>query len=277
VISISLGICEPNYSEHLIFRRAMDSIFAVAAGAGISVLVASGDTGSSGCRIELPDGSSSALPLRTVSLPSSSPYVTAVGGTNLRLNAKNRIHSELVWNDSPELAGAGGGGVSLLSPHRPWWQGKAPAVFGIGRIVPDIAALADVFPGYAYMCTSPECASLPQFANPGWTSIGGTSAATPLMAAGVALANQLATRHGQPALGFLNPLLYELGGERKARRAVFRDVSKGNDDIGLLLPKEVGGAHPLGCCEARPGYDWASGWGSLDVVGLAKAALGAAR
>lgn len=277
VISISLGLCEPRYSEKLVYRRAMDTIFAVAAGAGISVLVAAGDTGSSGCRIDLPDGSTSALPLRTVSLPSSSPYVTAVGGTNLHLSAKNKIHSELVWNDYPLLAGGGGGGVSLLSPHRPWWQRKVSAVFGLGRVVPDIAALADVFPGYAYLCTSPECGELPQFANPGWTSIGGTSAATPLMAAGVALANQFAARHRQPGLGFLNPLLYQLGGERQARREVFRDVTKGNDDLGPLLPKEIGGGHLLGCCEARPGYDWASGWGSLKVVGLAKAALRAGR
>jgi kumamolisin len=273
VISISLGICEPQYSEHLVFRRAMDSIFAVAAGAGISTLVAAGDTGSSGCRINSKSGTT-AIPLRTVSLPSSSPYVTAVGGTNLRLDAKNRIGSEIVWNDWPWLTAAGGGGVSLLSPERPWWQ-QVPALarFGTGRVVPDIAALADVFPGYAYFCTSPECADLPQLAAPGWSSIGGTSAATPLMAAGVALANQLAERHGKARLGFLNPLLYRLGASPKTRRGVFRDVTRGNNDLGSLLPADAGGGHPLGCCGARPGYDWASGWGSVKVLGFARAAL----
>lgn len=271
VISISLGVCEPAYSEHLIYRRAMDSIFAVAGGAGISVLVAAGDTGSSGCRIET-ETENTALPIRTVSLPSSSPYVTAVGGTNLRLSAKNRISSEIVWNDWPKLAGGGGGGVSLLSPRRPWWQqGPALKRFGIGRVVPDIAALADVFPGYAYFCTSPGCAKLPQ-ATPGWTSIGGTSAATPLMASGVVLADQFAAEHGQRPLGFLNPLLYRFGNRPKSRRGVFRDVTKGNNDLGALLPENVGGGHSLGCCGARPGYDWASGWGSLKVLALAKAA-----
>lgn len=271
VISISLGICEPKYARHLAYRRAMDSIFAVASGAGISVLVAAGDTGSSGCRINNAEGSS-ALPLLAVSLPSSSPYVTAVGGTNLSLDAKNRIRREIVWNDSPELAGAGGGGASLLSPRRPWWQ-KAVHRYGVGRIVPDVAALADVFPGYAYFCTSnPECRELPQ-TSPGWSSIGGTSAATPLMAAGVALANQYAERHGRPPLGLLNPLLYEEGSRRSSRQALFRDVSKGDDDIGALLPKDAAGGHPLGCCEARKGYDWASGWGSLKIGGLAQAAL----
>jgi kumamolisin len=271
VISISLGICEPGYSGHLIYRRAMDNIFAVAAGAGISVLVAAGDSGSSGCRTQT-ETETTALPIRTVSLPSSSPYVTAVGGTNLRLSAKNGIAAEIVWNDWPQLAGAGGGGVSLLSPRRPWWQ-QSPALerFGIGRVVPDIAALADVFPGYAYFCTSPECSRLPQ-GSPGWTSIGGTSAATPLMAAGIVLANQFAGERGQRPLGFLNPLLYRFGERPQSRHGVFRDVTEGNDDIGALLPANVGGGQALGCCGARPGYDWASGWGSPKVLALARAA-----
>jgi subtilase family serine protease len=274
VISISLGICEPKYARHLAYRRAMDSIFAVAAGAGISVLVAAGDTGSSGCRIETKT-ESAALPLLAVSLPSSSPYVTAVGGTNLALDAKNRIRREIVWNDWPELAGGGGGGASLLSPRRPWWQ-KSVHRYGVGRIVPDVAALADVFPGYAYFCTSTaECRELPQTV-PGWSSIGGTSAATPLTAAGVALANQYAERHGAPPLGFINPLLYGRGARAASRRGLFRDVTRGDDDLGVLLPKEAEGGHPLGCCEARRGYDWASGWGSLKVAALAHLAAGAA-
>jgi kumamolisin len=277
VISVSLGICEPMYSGHLVIARALDSVFATAAGAGISALVAAGDSGSSGCRIEGSEGMT-ALPVRAVSLPSSSRYVTAVGGTNLKLDPQNRIANEFVWNDSPLLAGAGGGGASLLTARRPWWQ-QAPGLerFGVGRVVPDIAALADVFPGYAYYCTSPECTELPQFANPGWTSIGGTSAATPLMAAGTVLADQLAARAGQAPIGFLNPLLYRPGAGRRARRGAFFDVRQGDDDVGKLLPKNVGGGHRLGCCAAGRGYDWASGWGSLKVAGFARAAARAGR
>jgi kumamolisin len=272
-ISISLGICEPEFSGNLALREAFDNIFAVAAGAGISTLVSAGDTGSSGCRVENAEGQTTALPLAAVSLPSSSPYVTAVGGTNLDLSAKNRIKKEVVWNDLPIQPGGGGGGASILSPHRPWWQ-RHVGHYGAGRTVPDIAALADVYPGYAYFCTAKPCAGLPQL-TPGWSSIGGTSAATPLMTAGVLLANQYAAKRGQPPLGFLNPLLYELGADQKARKRAFNDVTEGNNDLGRLLPPEAGGGHPLGCCHAGPGYDWASGWGSLKLPGFAELAAAA--
>jgi subtilase family serine protease len=271
VISISLGSCEPAYSGKLVYRRVLDDVFAIAGGAGISVLVASGDTGSSGCRVNTEEGTT-ALPIRTVSLPSSSPYATAVGGTNLNLTAKNRISSEIAWNDSPYLVGGGGGGVSLLSPRRPWWERlRQLQRFGLGRTVPDIAALADVFPGYAYFCTSPECRAFAQ-GSPGWTSIGGTSAATPLTAGGIALADQYAAAHGQPPLGFLNPLLYRLGASPESRHSTFTDVTKGDDDLGRLLPVDVGGGSPLGCCEALPGYDLATGWGSPKILALTRAA-----
>ncbi len=271
VISISLGICEPEFSEQLVLRQAMDNVFAVADGAGISVLVAAGDTGSSGCRINSPEGTS-ALPIRTVSLPASSPYVTAVGGTNLTLTAKNRISSEIVWNDSPLLVGGGGGGASLFSSQRPWWQRlKQVQKFGPGRIVPDISGLADPVPGYAYFCTSPECRALPQ-TRPGWTAIGGTSAATPLVAGGLALADQYAAKHRQRPLGFANPLLYRLGSRSKSWRGVFTDVVKGDNDLGPMLPANVGGGVPIGCCNATRGYDWASGWGSPKLLALTRSA-----
>ncbi len=274
-ISISLGGCEPEINMELAAKRALGNVFAVAAGAGISTLVAAGDQGSSACRVVTPNGET-ALPLLAVSDPASSPLVTAVGGTNVSLNAQNRIHTEVTWNDSPAFFGAGGGGVSLFSPQRPWWQhGPGLRRYGTGRLVPDIAGLADVIPGYAVYCTAPECAELQQ-PNPGWVAIGGTSAATPLMAGGVLLADQYAARHRQPTLGFLNPLLYRLGAGR-SRRSVFRDVTTGNNDLGPITPAEAGGGRPLGCCSATRGYDLATGWGSLKIDGLAKAAARAAR
>jgi subtilase family serine protease len=278
VISISLGICEPQIDGALAWRDALDNIFAVAAGSGISVLVSSGDQGSSGCRAENTETEeTTALPLQAVSLPSSSPYVTAVGGTNLSLTKSNHIHDEIVWNDSwingkPGIPWSGAGGVSIISPRTPWWQMGVHG-YGPGRKVPDISALADRFPGYAFFCTAAACKGEEEKV-PGWSVVGGTSAATPLTAAGIALINQSAEESGQPDLGFLNPLIYRTGYDATTRKSAFFDVTSGNDDIWPALSKLVVGM-PYSCCGARPGYDWASGWGSLKIPAFGKLALAA--
>jgi subtilase family serine protease len=279
VISISFGICEPQLTAAQATKAAIDNVFAVAAGAGISVLVSSGDQGSTGCRgVETEIGEITALPLPAVELPSSSPYATAVGGTNLSLTKGNRIDDEIVWNDSwveggKGVARAGGGGISILSPRTPWWQ-RSIHRYGRGRKVPDLAALADEYPGYAFYCTAAACRDSFEQA-PGWQKSGGTSAATPLTAAGIALANQAAARRGQPPLGFLNPLLYRLGAGAKTRAASFFDVTTGNNNITPALSKAVVGVEPVACCQARPGYDRASGWGSLKVAAFSRLALAA--
>ncbi len=272
-ISISLGACEAGMTGQLAYRDALQEIFAVAAGSGISVLVAAGDTGSSGCRVDLETGTT-ALPLLSASDPATSPYVTAVGGTNLQLTKSNKIKEEIVWNDLPVSFGGGSGGTSILT-KRPWYQQGLLSGAGTGRMVPDVAGLADELPGYTIYCTAtPECLN-PFEPEGGWQTIGGTSAATPLFAGGVILADGYADAHNVPALGFLNPLVYEVGREEKAGKGggnVLFDVTHGNDDLGVALPADAGGGSPLGCCSALVGYDMASGWGSLNMPNLAKTA-----
>ncbi|MBN9622169.1 MAG: S8/S53 family peptidase, partial [Actinobacteria bacterium] len=204
VISISLGQCEAELGGQIAFRDTMNEVFAVAAG----------DVGSTGCKIENEKGPN-ALPLVSASEPASSPYVTAVGGTNVELTKANQIKQEMVWNDSPIAFGAGGGALSILTAPRPWWQRGLVAKFGNGRIVPDVAGLADLLPGYAFFCTATECKSEEQ-PEGGWQTVGGTSAATPLYAGGVLLADGYQAKHGAPPLGFLNPLVYEVGREAKS-------------------------------------------------------------
>lgn len=267
VISISLEGCEPRYDGARAYLEAYGHVFAVAAAAGISTLVAAGDQGSSMCT----EGAT-ALPLLATSPPATSPYVTAVGGTNLVLGPSNHIVHELVWNDAPLSFGAGGGGYSLVF-RKPWWQHVAS--IDDARGVPDVAALADPIPGFAIFCTAPECASAPH-QTPGWIGIGGTSAATPLLAGGVALADQAARRREQSPLGFLNPLLYA-STHSGSRGLVFRDLRRGDNDLGTMIPAAAGGGKPLGCCSAKPGYDVASGWGSPNLVGLNDVALKAGR
>jgi hypothetical protein len=65
-------------------------------------------------------------------------------------------------------------------------------------------------------------------------------------------------------------------GQTSTRTGAFNDVTVGNNDLGRALPPDVGGGHPLGCCPARKGYDWASGWGSLKLPGFTSLASAAA-
>jgi kumamolisin len=267
VISISLEGCEARLYGDRLFRRGLENVFGIAAGAGISTLVASGDQGSSMCTVE----ATGALPLLSVNGFASLDHVTAVGGTNLVLDSANAITDQIAWNDRPDQFAASGGGISILSP-RPWWQRGVLSRKSTGdaRTVPDLAALADVTPGYAINCTAgfaTGCTDDPS----GWMAIGGTSAATPLLAGGIALANQEARRAGQPPLGFLNPLIYQLAGSKTGKR-IFYDVTSGDNDLGTLIPAEAGGGEPLGCCAAGPGYDPVTGWGSPDVARLSRAA-----
>lgn len=282
-ISMSLGLCEASMGllqigGSVTAVESLNDLFALAGASGISVLVAAGDTGSGGCARII----NSALPI--VSFPSSSPWVTAVGGTNLRLNRDNSIDREVVWNDTPfsvlvnqklnlgqtpaELAGAGGGGRSLLF-QRPWYQ-QAPGLAGTPRVVPDVAALADSQPGYSYYCTTPTCKGI---GVEGWGVIGGTSAATPLLTAGVLLMNQDARRRGQQPLGFLNPLIYALANSGP-RTALFNDVTIGSNDVSAAAPaSSFGNGTPIGIYPAAPGYDLASGWGSPKLAAFNRAAL----
>lgn len=266
VISISLAGCENNAASFLSNVRMLDTLFMLAAGAGTSVLVATGDLGSTSC---LSSSAEAHAPLGVLSpsYPATSPYVTAVGGTNIELDRANRVADEWVWNNSPQDPAAGTGGQSLLF-GAPWWQ--KTALDTPNRTVPDIAALADNRPGYAYFCTSPGCAQI----NPvlGWMSVGGTSAATPLVAAGVALGNQAAARRGQPTLGFLNPLIYAVANTNAGRR-VISDVTVGTNDTGTAIPPPLSNGQPIGAYKATRGYDMATGWGSLRLARFSDAAL----
>jgi kumamolisin len=260
VISASLGICEPAL-ELAIGRsgiRSVEGALAMASATGISVLSSSGDAGSSACI-----GREGPLDLRAVNFPASSPYVTAVGGTNFVLNAANHIVSQRVWNDAPEDLSAGGGGTSSLF-GRPAYQNGI--VHQSHRDVPDVSMLADVLPGYDIYCTAKQCEQVGT-GSP-WVPVGGTSAAAPLFAGGLALVDQVLRQHGRRNLGVANPLLYKLY-RRRATRGVFRDVRTGNDDLGPYL----GNGHPLGCCTAGKGYDRASGIGSVGLEGLSTLAV----
>jgi subtilase family serine protease len=257
VISASLGSCELATLDTIRASglRTVEGALALAAASGISVLASSGDDGSSACLT--PDGKP--LPGLAVSYPASSPFVTGVGGTNIALNPANQIASQEVWNDSPLVVAAGGGGISTLFARPSYQKGF---VVPDHRSVPDVSMLADVAPGYEIYCTAKgDCLS---GGNTNlWTQVGGTSAASPLLAGGLALVDQALRRSGRQDVGLANPLLYQVAQSPAAANVISDVVSNGND-----LGASISGK-PFGCCTAVPGYDDASGLGSINLAGLA--------
>jgi subtilase family serine protease len=260
VISASLGSCEE--ATRLTIGnsglRHVEGALALAAASGISVLASSGDDGSSACLT--PDGRP--LPGVAVSYPASSPFVTGVGGTNVWLNLANQIVSEEVWNDAPVVLASGGGGFSELF-NRPTYQNGF--VLARRRAVPDVSMLADVAPGYEIFCTAKGDCIGKGHTSP-WTQVGGTSAAAPLVAGGLALVDQALRKAHRQDIGLANPLLYTID-HSASGAGVIGDIVANNNDLGSTL---IG--RPFGCCTAAPGFDEASGLGSLNLADLAFAA-----
>jgi kumamolisin len=262
IISSSIGLCE-RYSyttDSGASIKSAERTYELLASSGVTVMAAAGDNGSADCT-----AGESYPPARdrrlAVDFPASSPWVTGVGGTQLRLNSANRIVQQLVWNDAHKIQdSAGGGGLSYLFGRPSYQNGVVKAAH---RAVPDVAMLADPGPGYAVYCSASSCGGRPY-----WSTVGGTSAASPLLAGGVALVDEDLQVHHQEVLGFLNPLLYSLG---KSSAGIFDDVTAYGNDVGPYLPG--GNGKPLGCCTAGPGYDLASGWGSVDLGELDSRAL----
>ncbi|HTW64055.1 MAG TPA: protease pro-enzyme activation domain-containing protein [Bryobacteraceae bacterium] len=161
--------------------------------------------------------------------PADDPNVTVVGGTSLTTaGAGGAWQSEVAWGDS-------GGGVSTTWPI-PSYQKPAnmTAAGGSGtmRNIPDVALLADV--QIFLICDDGE-----------WIEVGGTSAAAPLWAGFLALANQQSTDNGKPRVGFLNPTIYGIGGGSSFSGDLHDITSGSNNGFSAL-----------------PGYDLVTGWGT---------------
>ena len=172
-----------------------------AAGRHVTVVASSGDTG-----VISDDG-----PPEQVSLPASDPLVLGVGGTALDASIfTGAYHGEMAWNADTE---ASAGGYSSLFP-RPAYQDGVPRI-GRMRGVPDVAADADASTAMALTFTGGVLYPAQ-----------GTSAATPLWAAVIALADQDAGQH----LGFVNPAIYAIARSPAYHRA-FHDVVTGDNSV----------------------------------------------
>jgi len=284
VVSTSWGLCEQAVQAGQPGLQAAENLlFEQAAAQGESVFAAGGDNGSDDCNtFETPTPISGQNPL-SVDDPGSQPYVVSVGGTTID-DAATQPPGEHVWNDGAD-GGGGGGGISE-SWVMPSWQ-QASTVPGIAqpgsaayaaanqveeafgyqtgfcegtvpgassstpcRLVPDVSAQADEFTG---------AITIYQAAFGGWGTVGGTSSATPIWAATLALVNASPTCASTHGVGFASPLLYAVASNASAYSASFNDITTGNNDIYGLDNGLVFGA--------AKGYDLASGLGSPRLTG----------
>src|SRR5690242_8373708 len=96
---------------------------------GQSMYAASGDSGAydNGTSLSVDD-------------PSSQPYVTGTGGTQLFVGSGESYARESSWNvNGTASGGAGGGGVSSVWNIPTWQTGITSAVSSTMRNVPDIS------------------------------------------------------------------------------------------------------------------------------------------
>ena len=220
----------------------------------VTILGSTGDGGSQNAKTydQALGAPTSFYTFPTVNFPSSSPLVTAVGGTTLNLDTAGNYQSESVWDDVSNQAGAGGGGVSQVFTI-PLYQlltvGKqARTILGGHRGIPDISYNADDFNSAILVYTS-FLAPIGGQDSVGYYLIGGTSEGAPQWAGIVADLNQL----GHAPLGFLNPKLYALGA-LGLFKDFGRDVTTGSNAYG-----GVPGYN------ATAGWDAATGWGTPNL------------
>ncbi|MCU1428179.1 MAG: hypothetical protein JWL83_2179, partial [Actinomycetia bacterium] len=200
VISVSYGQCAiAENTEAPAYTSAIDAVLAMIALTGVSTFVAAGDSGSTTC----------AASVRGVSLsyPAVSSFVTAVGGTRLTLGSGNTRVAETVWNDTAYGASAAGGGGLSRRQARPAFQNGANPQDH--RAIPDVSALADIEPGW------------PDVVNSALQTVGGTSGATPFVAAATALVDGSERTAGRPRVGLANGWFYSAA----SRPSTFFDVT----------------------------------------------------
>ena len=190
--------------------------------------------------------------------PASSPYITVVGGTTLSTTGPGGAYvSEQIWNWGVENPGQGYdgvgscGGTSSYYAIPSWQQGISMTNNGGSttfRNVPDVTLTGD---------------NVWVIADGSGSINGGTSCASPLWAAFMALANQQAVSNNLSSIGFLNPKIYALA-KSASYNTVFNDVTNGNN---------TWSSSPTNFYAVR-GFDLASGLGSPKGTNMINALAG---
>jgi len=271
IITLSYGNCESGFGASNM--ASFDASFQQANAQGQTVLSAAGDSGATDCDYHV----ASATHGLAVDYPSSSAYVTGLGGTifsegsGTYFNATQGAYSgsaisyvpEAVWNEPGGTNLTAGGGGASANFTKPIWQTGPGVPNDAARDVPDVSLnSAAGHDGYLY-CASGFCTNGYRDAANNLQVVGGTSVAAPAFAGILALVEQkLGVR-----LGNANPVIYGLANSTYSS-AVFHDIISGNN----MSPCT---AASTGCpsggslgYNANAGYDLASGWGSVDTFNL---------
>lgn len=255
VMSTSFSLCERwlGSSGNMFFN----SLWQQAAAEGITVFVASGDSGAAGCDSPAVARAIDGLGVNGLC---STAYSVCVGGTEFNDTANPSLYwlasnaagtqgsaigyiPEAVWNESLPNSGlwAGGGGASAIYSKPAWQAGTGVPADGT-RDVPDVSLTAGGHDGYLIVQDG------------AFYAVGGTSAASPSLAGIMALVVQ----HTGTREGNASPIMYTLASkQRSGGAAVFHDVTNGNNGV----PGQSG-------YNATTGYDPATGLGSIDASNL---------
>lgn len=188
--------------------------------------------------------------------------VSAAGG-----GASSCINSEVSTGDGPlPFICPTSGPYPMGGYVKPAWQAGTGVPTDQVRDIPDLSLFASSglnYSGYPICAVRGDC-DTSNGTDTAITIVGGTSASAPAMAGIFALINQKYGRQGQA-----NPTLYGLA---KQVPAAFHDVSIGSNNVPCLAgspncsPDNNGdGLQSLQAYAAQPGYDLASGLGSIDA------------
>ncbi|KOU55069.1 serine protease [Streptomyces sp. MMG1533] len=216
---------------------AYDQVFQFGAVEGIGFYFSSGDDGD-----EVANTGT-----KTVDSPANSAWVTAVGGTSLAVGKGDKYLWETgwgtdkallsddgkSWTDFPGTFNSGAGGGTSKTVAEPYYQqGVVPKALATAnsaagnRVVPDISAIADPNTGFKVGETQTFPDGTAKYSE---YRIGGTSLASPVIAAVQALAQQA---RGGKAIGFANPSIYAKYGTK-----AYHDVTDNPTGSGLAVAR----------------------------------------
>ena len=214
VLSISWGWTEAGFTSNYLQRQCLEFLKLGLMGTTVVASVSDHGTASGGESFCIDDGMGNATGGRfSPAFPSSCPWVTSVGGTQMLQPTDFHIlaatTNETVFRKTfPEQIASSGGGFSNVFLAPPYQIPNVALYKDIekdhldeiqdrfnntGRGYPDVAVRAD-----DYIIVS----------NGKWRLVSGTSASNPVFASIITLINSERMHTGKGPVGFINPVLY---------------------------------------------------------------------